>query len=131
MLRRKLVTLLVPARNEEGNLPRVFDEVTAVFAGLPYDYEVLVLDNASMHTSKAFKSQRAALAKSGIYLYYLAPYSPEFNEIEAVFKQVKHHEISRRSHASKAELRETVEQGFSSYRAKLRPKGRKELRPAA
>jgi polyisoprenyl-phosphate glycosyltransferase len=47
MSRRKLVTLLVPARNEEGNLPRVFDEVTAVFAGLPYDYEVLILDNAS------------------------------------------------------------------------------------
>ena len=45
--RRKLVTLLVPARNEEGNLPRVFDEVSAVFAGLPYDYEVVVLDNAS------------------------------------------------------------------------------------
>ena len=45
--RRKLVTLLVPARNEEGNLPRAYDEISAVFAGLPYDYEVLVLDNAS------------------------------------------------------------------------------------
>ena len=42
-----LVTVLVPARNEEGNLPRVFDEVSAVFAGLRYDYEVLLLDNAS------------------------------------------------------------------------------------
>ena len=109
------------------------DDLLAYLQGLPTAAvpRVVVLDNASMHTSKAFKSQRAALAKSGIYLYYLPPYSPEFNEIEAVFKQVKHHEISRRSHASKAELRETVEQGFSSYRAKLRPKGRKELRPAA
>lgn len=44
---RKLITVLVPARNEEGNLPRVYDEVTAVFAGLCYGYEVLVLDNAS------------------------------------------------------------------------------------
>jgi glycosyltransferase involved in cell wall biosynthesis len=46
-MRRKLVSLLVPARNEQGNLPRVFDEVSAVFAGLPYDYEVVLLDNAS------------------------------------------------------------------------------------
>ncbi len=45
--RRKLVSLLVPARNEQGNLPRVFDEVSAVFAGLPYNYEVILLDNAS------------------------------------------------------------------------------------
>src|SRR2546423_602653 len=44
---RKLITVLVPARNEEGTLPRVYDEVTAIFAGLRYDYEVLVLDNAS------------------------------------------------------------------------------------
>ena len=44
---RKLITILVPARNEEGNLPRVYDEVSAVFAALRYDYEVLVLDNAS------------------------------------------------------------------------------------
>lgn len=44
---RKLVSLLVPARNEEGNLPRAFDEISAVFAGLPYDYEVLLIDNAS------------------------------------------------------------------------------------
>jgi dolichol-phosphate mannosyltransferase len=44
---RKLITLLVPARNEQANLPRVYDEVSAVFAGLPYDYEVLLLDNAS------------------------------------------------------------------------------------
>ncbi len=44
---RKLITLLVPARNEIANLPRVYDEVSAVFAGQPYDYEVLLLDNAS------------------------------------------------------------------------------------
>ena len=92
---------------------------------------VVVLDNASMHVSKAFKAQRAALAREGIYLYYLPPYSPELNEIEAVFKQVKHHEIPNRSHKTKAGLRESVEQGFDSYRKKLRPKCDKRLRPAA
>ena len=44
---RRIVTFLVPARNEEANLPKVYDELTALMAGLPYDYEVIVLDNAS------------------------------------------------------------------------------------
>jgi len=92
---------------------------------------VVVLDNASLHVSKAVKAQRPALARLGIYLYYLPAYSPELNEIEAVFKQVKHHEMPHRSHTSKAELRASVEQGFASYRAHLCPKRDKQLRPAA
>lgn len=92
---------------------------------------VVVLDNASLHISKVTKAARPGLAKLGIYLYYLPAYSPELNEIEAVFKQVKHHEISQRSHTSKAELRATVEQGFDSYGRKLRPKRDTQLRPAA
>jgi len=92
---------------------------------------VVVLDNASIHVSKAFKAQRKELSRQGISLYYLPPYSPELNAIEPVFKQVKHHEIPRRSHTSKAELRASVEQGFDSYRQKLRPKRSEQLRPAA
>jgi putative transposase len=92
---------------------------------------VVVLDNASMHTSKAFKAHRKELSRLGIYLYYLPPYSPELNQIEAVFKQVKHHEIHKRSHTSKAELRLSVEQGFASYACRLRAKGDKQSRPAA
>jgi dolichol-phosphate mannosyltransferase len=37
----------MPARNEEANLPRAYDEVTAALADLTCDYEVLVIDNAS------------------------------------------------------------------------------------
>jgi transketolase len=44
---RKLLTLIMPARNEEANLPRAYDEVTAVMAALPLDYEVLIIDNDS------------------------------------------------------------------------------------
>jgi putative transposase len=92
---------------------------------------VVVLDSASMHVSKAFKAHRKALADEGIYLYYLPAYSPELNQIEPVFKQVKHHEIPKRSHTSKAELRESVEQGFASYGSRLRPKCDKQSRAAA
>ena len=92
---------------------------------------VVVLDNASLHVSKVTKAARPGRAKRGIYLYYLPAYSPELNEIEPVFKQVKHHEIPQRSHTSKAALRGSVEQGFDAYRKQLRPKGEEQLRPAA
>lgn len=90
-----------------------------------------MLDNGSIHVSKWFKAQRQELARQGLYLYYLTAYSPELNEIETVFKQVKHHEIPQRSHTSKEELRGSVERGFHSYARKLRPKSDNQLRPAA
>jgi transposase len=109
------------------------DDLLAYLRALPTADvpRVVVLDNASIHISKAFKAQRRSLAQQGVYLYYLPAYSPELNEIEPVFKQVKHHEISQRSHTSKQELRGSVEQGFDSYGKKLRPKRDTQLRPAA
>lgn len=97
-------------------------------AGVP---RVVVLDNAGMHTSKVVKAARSGLAKQGIYLYYLPAYSPELNRIEAVFKQVKHHEMPVRSYTSKADLRKAVEDAFDSYRRRLQPKGDKQPRLAA
>lgn len=47
-IKKKLISVTMPARNEEGNLPRAYDEITAVFSTLhQYDYEVIVVDNAS------------------------------------------------------------------------------------
>jgi transposase len=86
---------------------------------------VVVLDNASIHTSKVIRRARKGLADLGIYLYFLPPYSPELNRIEPVFRQVKHQEIPRRSHATRSGLREAVEQGFTNYARKLRPKSRR------
>ena len=109
------------------------DDLIAYLKALPSAKEprVVVLDNASLHVSKVTKAARPGLAKLGIYLYDLPAYSPELNEIEPVFKQVKHHEIPQRSHTSKAALRGSVEQGFDAYRKQLRPKGEEQLRPAA
>ena len=92
---------------------------------------VVVLDNAGFHTSKVIRAARKGLADSGIYLYFLPPYSPELNRIEPVFRQVKHQEIPRRSHTTRAALREAVEEGFTNYARKLRPKSTRELRPTA
>ena len=80
---------------------------------------VVVLDNASLHVSKVTKAARPGLAKLGIYLYYLPAYSPELNEIEPVFRQVKYHEIPKRSHSTRIGIREAVERGFGNYGRKL------------
>lgn len=42
-----LVTLIIPARNEEANIPALEAEVTRVVETLPYRFEFLVIDNAS------------------------------------------------------------------------------------
>lgn len=109
------------------------DDLLAYLRSLPPAAvpRVVVLDNASLHVSKVTKAARPGLARVGIFLYYLPPYSPELNRIEAVFKQVKHHEMPTRSHTSKAELRVSVEQGFDSYRRKLQTKGEGQPRLAA
>jgi transposase len=92
---------------------------------------VVVLDNAGIHTSKVMRAARPGLAKLGIYLYYLPAYSPELNRIEAVFKQVKHHEMPTRSFTSKTDLCNAVEDGFETYRQRLRAKVNRGLRLTA
>ena len=92
---------------------------------------VVVLDNASIHTSRVVRQARHRLTRLGIYLYFLPPYSPELNEVESVFRQVKHQEVPQRSFTTRSELREAVASGFSNYGRTLRSKLPKELRPAA
>ena len=92
---------------------------------------VVVLDNASFHTSEVIRRARLALSALGIYLYYLPAYSPDLNLIESVFRQVKHQEIPQRSFTKRAELRDAVELGFSNYGGNLPSKVPKKSRPAA
>jgi len=51
---------------------------------------VVVLDNASFHTSKAFRSQIPQWANRGLTLCYLPPYSPQLNPIEILWKHIKY-----------------------------------------
>ncbi|MCG3136827.1 MAG: putative glycosyltransferase [Phycisphaerae bacterium] len=44
---RRLISVVMPVCNEEEMLPVAYDEVTAVLSSLNYDYEVLLIDNAS------------------------------------------------------------------------------------
>jgi putative transposase len=97
-------------------------------SGVP---RVVVLDNASLHTSRVIRGARAGLAAAGIDLDFLPPYAPELNRIEPVFRQVKYQEMPQRSHTSRVGLRAAVEVGFTTYGQGLKSKGRKKPRRAA
>lgn len=50
----------------------------------------VILDNASVHTSRAIAPLMAVLRRQGVTLYFLPPYCPELNRIEKLWHLVKH-----------------------------------------
>jgi transposase len=49
----------------------------------------LVLDNASMHRSKAFRERVRAWQARGLYIFFLPPYSPHLNLAETLWRKLK------------------------------------------
>jgi hypothetical protein len=91
---------------------------------LPADYRrarpcVVVLDNASAHTSKAVKAAAPLFAAAGVTLFYLPPYSPELNRIEELWRQIKYQELPVRSYRTLADLRAAVEHALRDHAAHL------------
>ena len=53
---KELITIIIPARNEEGNIQKLEQELLAVLDPLPFDFEFIVIDNASNdRTGEKFK----------------------------------------------------------------------------
>ena len=57
--------------------------------GKDIDY-VVILDNASTHTSRAFSENREKWQKRGVYSYFLPSYSPHLNKIETLWRKMKY-----------------------------------------
>ena len=49
---RKTVTIVVPVYNEAENIPHFVTAVDEAMAGLPYDYEILFVDDGSREESR-------------------------------------------------------------------------------
>ena len=109
----------------------VLDFVWREVAGLPAPPErlpagyrrarpcVVALDNASAHVSRAVKAAIPALARAGVTLYYLPPYSPELNRIEELWRHVKYEELPVRSYRTLDGLRTAVEDALGKHAASL------------
>lgn len=64
----------------------VFDE----FAQTIQKQTIVVVDNAPVHHSKAFRAKIQEWQQMDLYIYFLPPYSPELNKIETLWRFIKY-----------------------------------------
>ena len=74
----------------------------------PAQLSVVVLDNASFHTSANIKERRQGWEEKNVLLRYLPPYAPHLNPIEALWKHLKSFLLPRRCYDSVAQLKQAL-----------------------
>ena len=84
-------------------------------ANQDYKAIILILDNFKSHTSELFRSTAEQL---GIVLVFLAPYSPDLNPIEQIWKSVKR-EVSVNFVQSLEDLRDIIAKTWRNLSYKL------------
>jgi hypothetical protein len=93
----------------------VWQDIAQLPAVLPDGYQrdrpcVVVVDNYSVHHGQAVREARSTLAAADVTFFYLPPYSPDLNApIEALWRQVKYHELPQRSFTTAAALKAAVD----------------------
>lgn len=92
---------------------------------------VIALDNANFHRSHAVRDARPELRGRGIHLYFLPSYSPKLNDIERLFRTVKHHELPERTYPTLDGLELAVDNAFGRCEAKLLTQHANQPRKAA
>lgn len=69
---------------------------------------LVVIDNASPHTSAKFTSQIETWEARGLFLYFLPPYCPELNLIEILWRMIKYHWLPLKAYANFKSLLENL-----------------------
>ena len=69
---------------------------------------VVIVDNASMHTSKKFKGKQEEWEKKGLVIHYLPTYSPELNLIEILWRFLKYQWMPLSAYESYKNLKESL-----------------------
>lgn len=81
----------------------------------PDTFAVVVLDNASMHRSKAFRRKIVEWMSHRVHLVYLSAYSPELNLIEILWRQMKYAWLPLSAYLSFDRLCHEVHRLLGSY----------------
>lgn len=81
---------------------------------------VVVVDNYAVHKSERVKAELPRLNAADVYLFYLPAYSPELSDIEAIWNDVKYHQLPERSHQELGSLKRAVEYALLHKRLELR-----------
>ena len=69
---------------------------------------VLVLDNARLHHTAAFRSRLPAWQERDVFIFYLPTDSPHLNKIETLWRKIKHEWLRPEAYASVATLKGAV-----------------------
>jgi hypothetical protein len=69
---------------------------------------LVILDNASIHRSTAFKAKMDDWMAQGVCLHYLPPYSLELNLIEILWRKIKYEWLPLSAYKNYASLKECV-----------------------
>lgn len=75
---------------------------------------VVVLDNASIHTSAEVLAQRDRWLARGLILYYLPTYSPELNLIEILWRKLKYEWLPFSAYLSFSALKSAIAEVFDN-----------------
>ncbi len=74
---KKLITIIIPARNEAGNMERVEREVTALADSQPDDFEFIIVDNASTDATSQMAAELCRRDKRWRYIRFSRNFSVE------------------------------------------------------
>jgi len=79
---------------------------------------VVIIDNASTHTSKCFTEKIVVWEEKGLVIKRLPAYSPELNLIEILWRFIKYHWLPFRAYFSHKNLRKELEKILSTVGSK-------------
>lgn len=81
---------------------------------------LVVLDNASVHTSEAFMARVEHWMLRGVALHFLPPYSPELNLIEILWRKVKYEWLPMDAYQNYTKLKARVKEVLGGVGEKFR-----------
>lgn len=76
---------------------------------------VLVLDNAPMHRSKAFRACLERWQQAGLYVFFLPAYSPHLNKVECLWRKIKYEWLDTAAYGSYEALRQAVKDILADF----------------
>lgn len=82
----KLYSETVQGTLNSEKIISIFDE----FVKTTVKQTVVIVDNAPVHHSKAFKAKIKQWRELDVYIYFLPTYSPELNKIEILWRFIKY-----------------------------------------
>ena len=79
------------------------------FCDIVSNKTIVVIDNASIHTSDQFQENIPKWKEKGLFLKFLPPYSPELNKIKILWKHIKYFWLALKAYSSFTNLVRHVE----------------------